>query len=39
MENNEFKNIAIENRTCCDCHDRIKFGDFDLDNVLKDEKS
>ena len=39
MENNEFKKIHIKNRTCYYFDDIIKLEDFDLDNILKDEKS
>ena len=38
MENNEFKNFRIENRTCYYFDNIIKLEDFDLDNVLIDEK-
>ena len=37
IENNEIKKVCIENRTYFD--DIIKFKDFDLDNILIDEKS
>ena len=39
MENNEFKKVHIKNRTCYYFDDIIKLEDFDLDNILKDEKS
>ena len=39
MENNEFKKACIKYRTCCYCDDIIKFGDFDFDNILIDEKT
>ena len=33
------KEINIKNRTCCYFDDMIKIADFDLDNILIDEKS
>ena len=39
MENNEFKNVCIKNRFCCYFDYIIKLDDFDLDHILKDEKS
>ena len=39
MENNEFKNVRIENRTCYYFDGIIKLEDFDIDSILKDEKS
>ena len=39
MENNEFKKACIKYRTCCYCDSIIKFGDFDSDNILIDEKT
>ena len=39
MENNEFKKVCIKNRTCYCLDDIIKLEDFDLDNILIDEKS
>ena len=39
MENNEFKNFRIKSRTCYYFDDIIKLEDFDLDNILVDEKS
>ena len=39
MENNEFKKVRIKNRTCYYFDDLIKLEDFDLDNLLIDEKS
>ena len=39
MENNEFKKVCIKNRTCYYFNDIIKLEDFDLDNILIDEKS
>ena len=39
MENNELKKIRIKNRTCYYFDDIIKIEDFDLDNILTDEKS
>ena len=37
MENNEFKNFRIENRTCYYFDNIIKLEDFDLDNILIDK--
>ena len=39
MENNELKNFRIKNRTCYYFDVIIKLEDFDLDNILIDEKS
>ena len=39
MENNKFKNVRIKNSTCYYFDDIIKLKDFDLDNILIDEKS
>ena len=39
MENNEIKIVCIKNRTCFYFDDIIKLEDFDLDNILIDEKS
>ena len=40
MESNvKLKEINIKNRTCYFFDDIIKFNDFDLDNILIDEKS
>ena len=39
MENNEFKKVPIKNRTCYYFGDITKLGDFDLDNILIEEKS
>ena len=38
-ENNELKKIRIKNRTCYYFDDKIKLEDFDLVNILIDEKS
>ena len=38
MENNELKNVCIENRTCYYFDDIIKLEDFDLDGII-DRKS
>ena len=38
MENNEFKKGRIKNRTCYYFGDIIKLEDFDIDNILIDEK-
>ena len=35
----ELKEICIKNRTCYYFDDIIKIEDFDLDNILIDEKS
>ena len=39
MENNELKKVRIKNCTCYYFDDIIKLEDFDLDNILTDEKS
>ena len=39
MQNNELKKVRIKNRTCYYFDDIIKLEDFDLDNILIDEKS
>ena len=39
MENNEFRKVRTKNRTCYYFDDIIKLEDFDLDNILIDEKS
>ena len=39
MENNKFKKVLIKNRTCYYFDDIIKLEDFDIDNILIDEKS
>ena len=39
MEKNEFKKVSIKNRKCYYFDDIIKIEDFDLDNILLDEKS
>ena len=39
MENNEFKNVCIKNRTCYYFDDINEIEDFDFDNILLDEKS
>ena len=39
MENNEFKKVYIKNHTCYYFDDIIKLEDFDIDNILIDEKS
>ena len=39
MEWNEFKKVRIKNRLCYYFDDIIKLEDFDLDNILTDEKS
>ena len=36
--NDELKETYIKNRTCFYFHDIIKIEDFNLDNVLIDEK-
>ena len=37
--NNKLKEIDIKSRTCCSFDDIIKIEDYDLDNILIDEKS
>ena len=37
--NNDRNEIYIKNRTCCFFDDIIKTEDFNLDNILIDEKS
>ena len=39
MENNGLKKVRIKNRMCYYFDDIIKLKDFDLDNILIDEKS
>ena len=39
MKNNSFKNVCVKNRSCYYLNDIIKLEDFDLDNILIDEKS
>ena len=39
MENNELKIVGIKNCTCYYFDDIIKLEDFDIDNILIDEKS
>ena len=39
MENNEVKKFYIKNRTCYHFDDRIELEDFDIYNVLIDQKS
>ena len=39
IENNEFKKAHIKYRTCYYFDDIIKLEDFDLNNILIDEKS
>ena len=39
MKNNEFRKVLIKNRTCNYSHDIIKLEEFDIDNILIDEKS
>ena len=34
MENDEFKNVSIKNRTCNYFDDIIKIEDFDFDDIL-----
>ena len=39
MENNEkLKEVSIKNRTCYYFVDKIKFENFYLDNILRDEE-
>ena len=37
--NNKLKDIDIKNRTCYYFDDGTRFEDFDLDDILIDEKS
>ena len=39
MENDELKKVRVKNRTCDYFDDIIKSEDFDIDNILIDEKS
>ena len=39
MKKNEFKKVRIKNRRCYHFDDMIKLEDFDIDNILTDEKS
>ena len=39
MGNNEFKKGCIKNRKCYYFDDTIKLEDFNIDNILRDEKS
>ena len=39
MENNEFKKVCMKNRKCYYFDDILKLKDFDIDNILIDEKS
>ena len=39
MEHNEFKKAHIENRPCYYFDNTIKLQDFDIENILIDEKS
>ena len=39
MENNELKEVRIKYRRCYYFNDIIKLEDFDLDNILIDQKS
>ena len=39
MENNEFKNVRITNRTCYYFDDAIKLEVFDLDRILMSKGS
>ena len=38
MRKNELKKVPIKNCTCYYFNDMIKLEDFDLDNILIDEK-
>ena len=38
MENNELKKVSVKNSTCYYYDDIIKIEDFDLSNILLDEK-
>ena len=39
METNALKKVLIKNRTCYYFDDIIRLSDFNLDNILIDEKS
>ena len=39
MENKKFKKVSFKNGTCYYFNDKIKFEDFDLDNIFLDKKS
>ena len=39
MENNKFKRVRIKNRTCYYFDEINELEDFDIDNILIDEKS
>ena len=39
MDNSEFKKVPIKNRICCFFDNIINLEDFDIDNILIDEKS
>ena len=39
MGNNKFRKLCIKNPTCYYFDDIIKLEDFDIDNILIDEKS
>ena len=39
MEHNEFLKLGFKNRTCCYFDEIGKLEDFDLDNILIEEKS
>ena len=39
MKNNEFKNLRIKNCTYYNFDDIIKLEDFDVDNMLKDDRT
>ena len=39
MENNKFYKVHIKNRTCNYFDNIIKLEDFDIDDILIDEKS
>ena len=39
MENNKLKKVRIKHCTCCYFDDITKLEDFDIDNILIDEKS
>ena len=39
MENDELKKVCIENRMCYYFDDIMKLEDFDIGNILIDEKS
>ena len=39
MESDNKLKVSVKNRTCCHFDNIIKLEDFDIDNILIDEKS